>query len=215
MTSTATAPPANKSETGDKAPSTLRNCKCATVKDGKTFARGTCTAQTKKSFAQGHDARMSARVATAIATGEVTMEAGLAEVRNAGGGEQLVSKTQWSATLRAKKGNQPPKAAKTCRACDKPVAKKGDAKKAGLCEECNESALDENARSDAGEDISQAEQDEANAKVVADQNLGEIVKIKIGRWTYPAVVDAKGDATYTNKRDEELTAVAGSFTLVK
>lgn len=207
MATTATAPQAKKSETGDKAPSTLRNCKCATVKDGKAFARGTCTAQTKKSFAQGHDARMSARVATAIAKGEVSMEDGLAEVRKAGGGEQLVSKTQWSATLRAKKGNQPPKAAKLCRSCGTAqVAKKGDAKKVGLCEECNESALDDNARSDAGEDVSEVEQAEAQA---------EVVKIKIGRWTYPATIDDKGDAHYTNGRKESMTAVAGGFTVVK
>jgi hypothetical protein len=213
MTATATAPPARKSETGDKAPKMTRSCNCGTVKVGKGFVRGACFAETKKSFAQGHDARMSARVATEIAEGVLPMAEGLAEVRKAGGGEQLVSKTQWSANLRAKKGHAK-KADKTCRTCDKPVATKGDAKNAGLCDECNEAALDENARAD-GHEVSETEQDEANAKVVADQDLGTIAKIKIGRWTYDAVIGANGDADYSNKRGEHMTAVAGSFTTVK
>lgn len=205
-TTTATAPPAKKSVTGDKPPTaTVRKCNCATVKDGKAFVPGTCTAETKKSFAQGHDARMSARIATAIAKGTMTEDAGVAAIRAAGGGDQLVSKTKWSAALRAKKGNKPA-TTKICRSCDQPVAKKGDAKNAGLCEQCNEDALDENARADGHDEVS--EQEQADAQPV-------VRTAKIGRWTYKGFVDAKGDFQYKNKRGESMTAVAGSFTVVK
>lgn len=89
-------------ETKTATPATI--CQCGTVKVGKNaFERGDCQATTKKSFAQGHDAKMSARVATEIALGEVTMDEGLAEIRRAGGGINLVEKTKWSAGLRAKK----------------------------------------------------------------------------------------------------------------
>lgn len=208
MASTATAPQARKSETGDKPPTAIaRKCNCATVKDGKAFVPGTCTAETKKSFAQGHDARMSARIATAIAEGRMTEDAGVDAIRAAGGGDQLVSKTKWSAALRAKKGNKPAKT-KTCRSCDEPVAKKGDAKNAGLCEQCNEDALDENAKADGHDD-------EVTANEAAEAEATKSAKIKIGRWTYNALISANGDALYNNKRGEEMTAVAGSFSIVK
>lgn len=190
-----TAPPASK----------LGNCRCGTLPGGR---EGGCTAQTKKSFAQGHDARLSSRIATAIAKGALTEGAGEAAIRAAGGGDQLVSKTLWSAALRAKKGQ--PKPAKLCRSCEeRPVAKKGDAKQVGLCDECNEQALDDNAEADGHED-----DDLADAEA-ADLAEAESVEIKIGRWTYQATIDDKGDAHYMNKRDEPMTAVAGGFTLVK
>lgn len=204
-----TAPPASK----------LGNCRCGTLPGGR---EGGCTAQTKKSFAQGHDARMSSRIATAIAKGELTESAGTAAIRAAGGGEQLISKTLWSAALRAKKGE--PKPAKTCRSCsERPVAKKGDAKRVGLCDECNEQALDDNAEADGHDDLTNTqaeraallEEDALADAEAADLAEAESVEIKIGRWTYQATIDDKGDAHYTNKRDEPMTAVAGGFTLVK
>lgn len=86
----------------------LTNCHCLTGTDK------TCSATTRKAFAQGHDARMSSRIATLIATDQLTSEQGVALIRQAGGGDLLVSKTVHSAKLRKSKGNgeQAPKAHK-------------------------------------------------------------------------------------------------------
>jgi len=89
----------------------LTNCHCL------TGTELTCPATTRKAFAQGHDARMSSRIATAIAEGAMTEQDGLKLIRQAGGGDLLVAKTKHSAALRKSKGTEPkapkaPKAAK-------------------------------------------------------------------------------------------------------
>src|SRR5215831_13519578 len=91
-----------KSATG-KAPAdpgvkvaTVHACRCLTGTDE------TCDRTTQKVFAQGHDARMSSRLAQAIAKGEMTKEQATAVLKEAGAGEQLISKTMHSADLRMK-----------------------------------------------------------------------------------------------------------------
>jgi hypothetical protein len=73
---------------------TLHNCGCL------TGTGQTCTGTTRKSFTQGHDARMASRLAQQVADGKMTMEAAEKLIREAGGGDLLVSKTKHSANLR-------------------------------------------------------------------------------------------------------------------
>jgi len=84
-------------DTAQEKVSALHKCGCLTGTGQE------CQAATRKSFAQGHDARMSSRVAQAIADEKMTEDDGLALVRNAGGGDLLVSKTKHSAALRKSK----------------------------------------------------------------------------------------------------------------
>jgi len=79
-----------------------------------TGTGGTCTATTLKAFAQGHDARMSSRLATMVAEGKISQEDAVKLIRQAGGGDLLVSKTVHSARLRASRGSneKAPKAKK-------------------------------------------------------------------------------------------------------
>jgi|HubBroStandDraft_2_1064218.scaffolds.fasta_scaffold01427_11 hypothetical protein len=67
----------------------------------------TCPQTTLKAFAQGHDARMSSRIAQAIAAGSMTEEAGLKLVKDAGGSDLLIGKTKRSATLRNERASKP------------------------------------------------------------------------------------------------------------
>lgn len=100
-----------KAATAEKAAPVTRMCGCLTGTDQK------CDRTTQKSFAQGHDARMSGRIATAIAKGEMTAEDGEKLIREAGGGDQLVSKCLHSADLRKKATEEggKPKAKKTAK----------------------------------------------------------------------------------------------------
>lgn len=79
-----------------------------------------CLHPTQKVFAQGHDARMSSRLAKAVAAGAITADDAEALIRKAGGGDLLVSKTRHSADLRTRVGNG-----------DKPKVTKAKGVKAG------------------------------------------------------------------------------------
>lgn len=59
-----------------------------------------CPRMTRKSFAQGHDARMASRLAKEVAAGETTAEIAVELVQRAGGTGALVSKMLHSAKLR-------------------------------------------------------------------------------------------------------------------
>jgi hypothetical protein len=72
-----------------------------------------CPARTRKSFAQGHDARMASRLAQAVADGTIAeAEEAATLIRLAGGSELLVNKMLRSAESRKGK---PSKASKTHR----------------------------------------------------------------------------------------------------
>lgn len=94
----------------------IRNCQCmlgwtGTAGSGSTLAMAdnpatVCDRTTRKSFAQGHDARMSSRLATEIANGETTAEVATTLVQRAGGTAALVSKMLHSAKLRMEKAQK-------------------------------------------------------------------------------------------------------------
>lgn len=85
-------------------------CRCllgwtGTAGSGSTLAMaenpGTvCERTTRKSFAQGHDARMSSRLAKEIAASETTGEVAAKLIQLAGGTDLLIEKTLRSAKLR-------------------------------------------------------------------------------------------------------------------
>jgi hypothetical protein len=99
----------------------IRNCKCmlgwtGTVGSGSTLEMAenpgvVCDRETRKSFAQGHDARMASRLATEVANGETTIEVARQLVKMAGGTIALESKMAHSAKLRADKAARKNKAA--------------------------------------------------------------------------------------------------------
>lgn len=94
----------------------IRNCQCmlgwtGTAGSGSTLAMAenpatVCDRTTRKSFAQGHDARMSSRLATEIATGQTSAEVATKLVQMAGGTAALVSKMLHSAQLRMDKAQK-------------------------------------------------------------------------------------------------------------
>lgn len=84
-----------------KAAKAPHNCACL------TGTGQTCPSMTLKAFAQGHDARMSSRVAQLIADGKLTEAAGLKLVADAGGSDLLVGKTKRSAALRQERKTKP------------------------------------------------------------------------------------------------------------
>jgi hypothetical protein len=91
---------------------TAHNCGCL------TGTAQVCSATTQRAFAQGHDARMAGRIAQLVADGNMSREDGEKLIRQAGGGDLLVSKTLHSAKLRAEKGKEPktPKGPKATKA---------------------------------------------------------------------------------------------------
>lgn len=97
----------------------LKQCACLTGTDE------VCKSTTRKAFAQGHDARMSSRLAQAVAAGGMTEADAVATLKEAGGGLALISKTTHSARLRAARaaggGDKPVKAAKP-KVADSPEA---------------------------------------------------------------------------------------------
>src|SRR5580693_7880027 len=100
MSETETKPASNK----------LKQCACLTGTDQ------VCTATTRKVFAQGHDARMSSRLAQLVASADspMTEADAVALIKKAGGGLALISKTTHSAKLRAQRaaGGDKPKVEK-------------------------------------------------------------------------------------------------------
>jgi hypothetical protein len=99
--------------TATPAKTIVRNCQCmlgwtGTAGSGSTLAMAedpgvVCDRETRKSFAQGHDARMASRLATEVANGETPLEVARKLVRMAGGTIALESKMAHSAKLRAEK----------------------------------------------------------------------------------------------------------------
>jgi hypothetical protein len=95
MTSTTETPaPAKAAKAEASAPAEKKQCMCG-LGTGKQ-----CPALTLKSFAQGHDARMSGRVAQAVADFKIKPQQAEDLIRKAGGGDLLVGKMHRSAKLR-------------------------------------------------------------------------------------------------------------------
>lgn len=85
------------SETTTTKASKVKPCACR-------IGTGTeCERTTSKAFAQGHDAKLSSRLATDVAEGRMDLEEATGLVRKAGGSEALVSKMRHSARLRTEK----------------------------------------------------------------------------------------------------------------
>jgi len=80
----------------------LKNCQCLSG-TGKT-----CPEKTAKSFYRGHDAKMSSRVAQAIADGKMTPAEATKLIEGTGASELLVNKTLHSAKLRKEAKDRPP-----------------------------------------------------------------------------------------------------------
>lgn len=99
--------------TATPAKTIVRNCQCmlgytGTAGSGSTLAMAenpgiVCDRETRKSFAQGHDARMASRLATEVANGETPLDVARQLVKMAGGTIALESKMAHSAKLRAEK----------------------------------------------------------------------------------------------------------------
>lgn len=54
-------------------------------------------------------------------------------------------------------------------------------------------------------------------KTKADEKTAEgpfVVTIKMGRWTYPAVIESNGDAIYTNRKGDKHPVAKGNFSIV-
>lgn len=94
---TTKAPAEGQQNSKAAAPRAPHPCACLTG-TGKQ-----CSDTTLKAFHQGHDARLSSRVAQDIADGKITEEAGIKLIRDAGGSDLLISKTRHSAHLRQEK----------------------------------------------------------------------------------------------------------------
>lgn len=90
----------------DKAPKPDKWHACACL----TGTGNTCSDQTTRAFARGHDARFSSRIAEAVAGGSLAEDKAEALIKEAGGSDLLVSKTLHSAKLRkeAKSGEGKP-----------------------------------------------------------------------------------------------------------
>ena len=69
-----------------------------------------CPDETTRAFARGHDARMSSRLAEAIASKQKTKAQVTKAIKEAGGSDLLVDKTLHSADLRIEKDKAPAKA---------------------------------------------------------------------------------------------------------
>lgn len=69
----------------------------------------TCDRMTQRAFAQGHDARLSSRLAQEIAAGSITENEAEELIRKVGGSDLLVGKTHHSARLRKTNAEKPPK----------------------------------------------------------------------------------------------------------
>lgn len=81
-----------------------------------------CPDETTRAFARGHDARMSSRLAEAIASKQKTKAQVAKIIKDAGGSDLLVDKTHHSADLRIEKDKAPAKAK-----AEKQAASKGKA----------------------------------------------------------------------------------------
>jgi hypothetical protein len=115
---TGTGATATKTPAAPKA-SKYGPCKCLHGTNKK------CDGETTKVFARGHDARMASRLAKEVAAGKMTAAEAAKLIREAGGGDLLVSKMQHSADLRIEKNAAPA----TPKAPRKPAAGKAAAAK--------------------------------------------------------------------------------------
>lgn len=75
----------------------------------KVGTNETCERMTQRAFAQGHDAKLSSRLAQEVAEGKITAEKAEELIRKVGGSDLLVGKTQHSAKLRKSNADKPPK----------------------------------------------------------------------------------------------------------
>jgi hypothetical protein len=170
----------------------IRNCKCmlgwtGTVGSGSTLEMAenpgvVCDRETRKSFAQGHDARMASRLATEVANGETTIEVARQLVKLAGGTIALESKMAHSAKLRADKAARKNKAAQ-------------DGEAIVTLDDSDESleAGAENMASDEGISLDQARESLGLPATADDEDheppaLGTAWKVRHGKRNYTANV---------------------------
>lgn len=180
-----------KTETAAKPTKTPTACRCqlgwtGTSGSGSTLAAAEdythpCPQMTTKSFAQGHDAKMSARLATEVAEGATPMDVAKELIRMAGGTDLLVSKTARSAELRANKLAK----AKAAKATGTKAAKATD----NTDEAEAVSRVRATVRAVANPDPDT--EDEADLPVV--YAVGDEVKVRHGKRSYSAKVADPGD----------------------
>jgi hypothetical protein len=175
--------------TQDKAPKPPKYhpCKCL------LGTRDKCPEETTKAFARGHDAKMSSRLATLVATGKIDPARARALLVEAGGSDLLVSKTLHSAKLRTDKAAEKDKAAKVRAAAkgtvatEKPAKPAKSAEPAVADEDGDEDEFDEDE--EAGDEDEEAGDEDEDGPSVAVGTKGHV---KDGDKTYAAVVVRDG-----------------------
>lgn len=134
-----------------------------------------CDRVTRKSFAQGHDARMSSRLATEIAQGVTSADVATQLVQRAGGTAALVSKMLHSAKLRME------------------AAQKKATAKPATASTADDDALAENMANDEGISLNEARESLGLEPMTDDEppalpELGSDWSVKHGKRTYKAKV---------------------------
>jgi hypothetical protein len=187
------------------APSRVKSCQCnlGFQGDGKgsslTAANShpfPCDATTTRSFRQGHDARMVARLATEVAAGLTTREIATEVVRAAGGSKLLEGKMLRSATLRteaaAKKAGRA--AAKQASAQAQPEATEAEATEADTAPATVTAASSNGHRPATRADLDGLLDDIANetGEATPSVSAGDVVDVTHGQRKFHAVATELG-----------------------
>lgn len=151
-----------------------------------------CTQYTERIFAPGHDAKLKSLLIQAGASGlaVVQHDGGMATTSSA----ETVAKS-YGFELQVLAGIKRAQA----KAMERAEKKAAKAQKAMAAQTSKEIAK-------------RAAQD---AKAKKDTPAEPPFLVKVGRWTYPAVLDQKGNATYKTKSGQTRSAKKGSYELVE
>lgn len=194
--------------TASRAPRSLGPCACRSFEFGQfepevdTDYGTDCTESTKRTFAQGHDAKLVGFLVRAELAGDEIRVNRDGVIHSFQGAVHAAASISEALADKAEKML----ASRVAKAAAK--ANKRLPRKAAPVEVPAEIVPDE-APVEVEAVIEQAEQNTAF-------NTQREATIKVGRWTYDAVIDfVTGDATYRGKlRGEAKTAPAGTFTEV-
>lgn len=183
----------------------LRNCSCQTFAFGSYGPDGSaeaftdygtdCSQTTWNVFAQGHDAKLVGFMVRAELAGE--------EIAKVEGGVRIT----FPGAVAAAQSISDALAIKAQAQLDAAIARL--AKKASTQAK---KAAKTSAKAAAKVEVVEEPAPEAVVEVVEATTTQ--AKIKVGRWTYLATIQANGDATYSTKLGANKTAVAGTYSLV-
>jgi len=188
-------------------------------KDAEIFSTG-CTQQTKRTFAQGHDARLVSFLVDGYFDGY--------DLRLVEGGVAISFSDPAGAAARASDAlrDKAAKATET-RQLKNDAAATRKLEREGKKAATAEAKAAAKAEKEAAAARAKAEKAEAKAKtqqaeVVAGSREGDVpdapegtVKIKVGRWEYNATIDPEsGAATFTDGKGEEQTVERDGYRLL-